>query len=95
MPTVHALLHDYLAARGLTITDGHNARKVAEEAIELVEACSRDVPRRDQVMHEVADVVLAAAVIAEHHGFTVEEAIRAKIALDTGRGRGGAPVRAD
>ena len=84
--TVHTLLHDYLAARGLTITDGHDAKKVAEEAVELVEACSRDVPRRDEVMHELADVVLAAAVIAEHHGFTVEEAIRAKIALDAGRG---------
>lgn len=85
MRTVHALLHDYLAARGLTITDGHNARKVAEEAIELVEVCSRDVPRRDEVMHELADVVLAATVIAEHYGFTVEEAIRAKIVLDAGR----------
>lgn len=95
MPTVHAMLHDYLTARGLIITDGHNARKVAEEAIELVEACSRDVPSRDQVMHEVADVVLAAAVIAEHHGFTVEEAIRAKIALDTDRERGGTSVPAD
>lgn len=62
-----------------------SARKVAEESIELVEACSRDVPRRDEVMHELADVVLAAAVVAEHYGFTVDEAIRAKIALDAGR----------
>jgi hypothetical protein len=36
-------------------------------------------------MHELADVVLAAAVVAHHHGFTVEEAIRAKCELDTGR----------
>lgn len=38
-------------------------------------------------MHEVADVVFAATVVAEHHGFTVEEAMRVKIGLDTGRGR--------
>ena len=36
-------------------------------------------------MHEVADVVLAALVVAEHHGFTLEEAPTAKIDLDTGR----------
>jgi hypothetical protein len=40
-------------------------------------------------MHEVADVVLAATVVAEHHGFTLEQAIRAKIDLDTGREIGG------
>lgn len=36
-------------------------------------------------MHEVADVVLAATVVAEHYGFTLEDAIRAKTYLDTGR----------
>jgi hypothetical protein len=40
-------------------------------------------------MHEVADVVLAATVVAEHYGFTLEQAIRAKIDLDTGREIGG------
>lgn len=65
--------------------DGASARKVAEEAVELVEECARDVPDRTRVMHEVADVVLAALVVAEHHGFTLEEALTAKIDLDTGR----------
>jgi phosphoribosyl-ATP pyrophosphohydrolase len=67
--------------------DGASARKVAEEAVELVEECARDAPDRTRVMHEVADVVLAAAVVAERHGFTVEEAMVAKIDLDTGRDR--------
>jgi len=61
------------------------ARKVAEESIELVEACSRETPDPTKVMHELADVVLAATVVAEHSGFTLEQAIRAKIDLDTGR----------
>ena len=64
---------------------GASARKVAEESIELVEVCSRSDPDRKAIMHELADVVLAAAVVAHHHGFTVEEAIRAKCELDTGR----------
>jgi hypothetical protein len=42
--------------------DGASARKVAEESIELVEACSRDVPDLDEVMHELADVILAATI---------------------------------
>jgi len=67
--------------------DGASARKVAEEAVELVEECARDAPDRTRVMHEVADVVLAAAVVAERHGFTVEEAMVAKIDLDTSRDR--------
>ncbi|NPC43709.1 hypothetical protein [Nocardioides sp. zg-1230] len=87
MTSPHELLHDYLAARGLPMPDGTSARKVAEEAIELVEECGREAPDRLRVMHEVADVVLAATVVAEHHGFTVEVAMRVKIGLDTGRGR--------
>jgi len=61
------------------------AREVAEEAIELVEQCSRDVPDPELVAHDLADVVLAAAVIASRFGSTVVEAIEARIAIDTGR----------
>lgn len=71
--------------RGIPMPSGASARKVAEESIELVEVCSRSDPDRKAIMHELADVVLAAAVVAHHHGFTVEEAIRAKCELDTGR----------
>jgi phosphoribosyl-ATP pyrophosphohydrolase len=67
--------------------DGASARKVAEEAIELVEECAREEPDRTGVMHELADVFLAAAVVAEHYGFTVEEAVMARIHLDAGRER--------
>ena len=67
--------------------DAHSARHVAEEAVELVEVVARDQRRTPEMEHEVADVVLAAAVIAEHYGFTVEDAIRSKIAYDAGRNR--------
>jgi NTP pyrophosphatase (non-canonical NTP hydrolase) len=80
------LLDRYLTARGMPFPgDAYNARKVAEEAIELVEECSRDVPDASRVAHELADVVLAAAVLARHHGFTVEEAIASKTQHDAGR----------
>ena len=82
---VHTHLTAYLAARGLTMPSGASARKVAEEATELVEVCAADQPDPVRLRHEVADVVLAAAVVAHHHGFTVEEALRSKIDHDTGR----------
>lgn len=81
----HTLLREYLTARGLAMPDGASARKVAEEAIELVEECGRETPDRAKVMHELADVVFAATVVAEHYGFTLGEAMQSKIALDTGR----------
>lgn len=83
--SILALLDLYLMERGIPMPSGASARKVAEESIELVEVCSRSDPDRKAIMHELADVVLAAAVVAHHHGFTVEEAIRAKCELDTGR----------
>jgi phosphoribosyl-ATP pyrophosphohydrolase len=84
---ISELLDEYLAARGLERPSPAGARKVAEEAIELVEVCSAAVEDTKQVAHELADVVLAAAVVAEHYGFTVEDAIRMKIEYDTDRER--------
>lgn len=87
MAELRDLLHDYLAARGMAMpVDADSARHVAEEAIELVEVVARDGRRTPAVEHEVADVVLAATVIAEQYGFSVEDAIRAKTAHDSGRG---------
>lgn len=88
----HEQLQAYLDARGLAMPNGASARKVAEEAIELVEECARTTTDKQKVMHEVADVVLAAAVVAEHYGFTVAEAIDAKVDLDTGRDVRSRPV---
>lgn len=85
MTTISGYLSEYLSARGLDEPDGASARKVAEEAIELVEVCAASVPDRQVIAHELADVVLAAAVVAERYGFTVEEAVRAKIDFDRGR----------
>jgi NTP pyrophosphatase (non-canonical NTP hydrolase) len=85
MSSLHVLLREYLTARGLAMPDGARARKVAEEPIELVEECGREIPDVAKVQHELADVVLAAVVVAEHYGLTLEDAIRSKIDLDTGR----------
>lgn len=89
MSDIHSLLLGYLASRGLAMPPGASARKVAEEAVELVEECSRDLPDPDRVAHELADVVLAAAVVAAHHGLTIEDAIRAKTHHDMDRNRVG------
>lgn len=83
----HSLLREYLAARGLAMPAGASVRKVVEEAHELAAECDRATPDPAKVMHELADVVFAATVVAEHHGFTVEEAMRSKIEFDTGRER--------
>lgn len=85
--TMSDLLHDYLAARGMEMPDGSSAAHVAEEAAELVAETDAENPDVLKVAHEVADVVLAAAVVAEKYGFTVEEAIREKKMLDTGRSK--------
>lgn len=89
MTTIANYLSEYLSARGLAQPPGASARKVAEEAIELVEVCAAGTPDPQIIAHELADVVLAAAVVAEHYGFSVEEALRAKIDLDRGRERRG------
>lgn len=86
MSAIATMLDEYLASRGLERPSGSSARKVAEEAIELVEACSKESPDMAAVKHELADVVLAAAVVAAHYGFTVEEAIAQKITYDSVRG---------
>lgn len=85
MTDVAAYLSEYLTARGLDMPSGASARKVAEEAVELVEVCAASSPDPQVIAHELADVVLAAAVVAAHYGFTVEDAMRAKIDLDRGR----------
>ena len=87
MSTIGAYLNEYLSARGLDKPPGASARKVAEEAVELVEVCAASKPDARVIAHELADVVLAAAVVAEHYGFTVEQAMRAKIDFDRGRER--------
>jgi NTP pyrophosphatase (non-canonical NTP hydrolase) len=84
---IHGLLVDYLDARGIEMPSGRSARKVAEEAVELVEVCGKETPELDQVAHELADVVLAAAVVAAHYGVTIEDAITAKIVFDSDRDR--------
>ena len=86
MSAIATMLDEYLASRGLERPLGASARKVAEEAIELVEECSKESPDLAAVAHELADVVLAAAVAAAHYGFTVEDASAQKITYDSGRG---------
>lgn len=90
-----ALMLRYLSARGLDLAfnEPANAEFVMEEADELEQALhDRNQQWTDETnahaMHELGDVVLAAAVLARANGWTLEECMEAKIAHDTGRGRG-------
>lgn len=89
---IDALLSEYLTTRGLDpapfVTKG---TKILEECDELIVAFRlyRECPSDHTfaaLMHEVADVVLAVAVLARQEDFTIEEAIAAKIERDAGRG---------
>lgn len=90
-----ALMHEYLTARGLDLAfdEPANAEFVVEEADELEQALhARNQRWTDETnthaQHELADVVLAAAVLAEANGWSLEECIRAKTLHDRNRGRG-------
>jgi NTP pyrophosphatase (non-canonical NTP hydrolase) len=81
---IDALRREYLAARGMAAPVITTGRKAIEEAEELVEAiASGDT---EAILCEVADLALVAAAAADKYGSTVEDAIRLKIAKDTGRG---------
>lgn len=86
--TIEDRLDAYLAARSLTYADMSDCiSKVREEADELAEACGKYFEANEiaPIMHEVADVILATAVVAHEFGFTVEDAIAAKTAFDRRR----------
>jgi hypothetical protein len=46
---------------------------VVEEAHELAAECRGDPPDRAKMMHELADVVFAATVVAEHCTLRIED----------------------
>lgn len=89
---IDALVGDYLAVRKLDpapfVTKG---TKILEETDELIVAFRlyREAPSDAtfmNLMHEVADVVIAVGVLARQEDFTIEEAIIAKTERDAGRG---------
>ena len=79
-----ALLERYLSARGLRMPEVVTGNKTVEEAKELAAAISTG--SRTQILHEIADVALSAAVVAAHYEITVEECIALKTEFDRGRG---------
>jgi NTP pyrophosphatase (non-canonical NTP hydrolase) len=81
---IQSLMLAYFRLRGSKVPTITTGKKVLEEGQELVEAIARgDI---EAIMHETADVVLTAAVVAQQFGFTVEHAIGAKMTLDAGKG---------
>jgi len=86
---IDGMLTGYLAARGLVyraLDKGMaRAERITDEARELQEAVARRLPHQ-YVEDEIADVVLATAVLARQLGVTVEDCIRRKTIRDTGRG---------
>lgn len=82
-PTVEARLDRYLEARGIPLPKG-TVKYVLGEAKELVEA--HKIGDGWGVELELADVVLACAVLARQLGTTVEDCIAAKTEHDRGRG---------
>lgn len=75
----------YLRARGrLDLAGGvAHGRKVLEEAGELIEALALGDAK--QIRAELADVVLAASLVARAHCVSLEECIRDKTEMDRGR----------
>ena len=88
---VDAYLLEYVSSRGIAMPFYNDGSKITEEAEELREALRAHLrdPSPETLAHlqeEVADVTIVAAVAARQAGFTVEEALRHKIAKDRGRG---------
>lgn len=80
--TVGGMLLDHLDAVDKPMPPGETPHLV-RSALERLEAeTGRPTPDVIAVALEVADVVLAAAAMAEHHGFTVEEAVRERTRLE-------------
>ena len=82
-PSIRDLMLAYFAARGRPVPTPETGSKVLEEANELVEALAGT--DHEHTLHELGDVVIAAAAVAEALGTTIEECIRLKTILDTGR----------
>lgn len=81
------MLHRYLDARGIDMPPAEDCAHVIEEACELREAWLASATHDgDAVVEEIADVVLAVAVVAADIAISVEECIEIKTALDVGRG---------
>jgi phosphoribosyl-ATP pyrophosphohydrolase len=79
-----AYLTRYILARGIEPPVYDTGSKIIEEALELQQAVrTRDF---EAVKMEAADVAITALVAARQFGTTLEEALEAKIAEDTGRG---------
>lgn len=88
---IHAKLVEYVSSRGIPMPVYHDGSKITEEAGELRDALRAHLaqPSASTLAHlqeEVADVTIVAAVAAQQFDFTVEAALTAKIAKDSGRG---------
>lgn len=80
--TVGGMLWDHLEETGKPMPAGDTAAGVRAAAERLDLAVDADEVDVLAVAVDLADIVLAAAAVAEHYGFTVEEAVREKTRLD-------------
>lgn len=80
--TVGGMLLDHLDETGKPMPPGEDAALVLAAAERLQAEADKSSQDVIAIAIEVADIVLAAAAVAEHHGFTVEEAVREKTRLD-------------
>lgn len=86
MTTMKQRLLKYLRVRDMGMPTTTTGDKVVDEAKELKEALAGN--SFVKIQHEIADVVLSAAVVAWNNNTTVEECIEVKTAADKGRGIG-------
>lgn len=85
--TLDDRLTNYLSAREVELPNGVvHARKVLEEAGELIEALA--LGHHKHIMAELADVIHATALVARGEGVSLEECMDYKTELDRGRGLG-------
>lgn len=86
--TVGGMLLDHLDETGKKMPAGRDAELVLASAKRLDTEAAKTPQDVIAIAIEVADIVLAAAAIAENYGFTVEEAVREKTRLDQESAKG-------
>lgn len=91
MSPIEDKLEEYVNTRGIPMPFYTSGKKIIEEAGEARDALQDWLAdptdaNLAHLMEEVADLTIVAAVAARQAGFTVEQALDAKIKKDSGRG---------
>lgn len=89
--TIDVLAEDYYEKRGIRPKGIPTGKKLLEEVGELIEAIAMydvdpDIYRLFHLHEEIGDVAICLSYIAKSFATTVEDAIKEKTIVDTGRG---------